>query len=233
MTERCAPFPLNGASNVWSFPERHQLLTLSAAAQRDDLRIVLPDRLRGGAGQKVLAALLGKALIEEIPESEIQRVAFDPDVAEQIAYRISRHGLTAIGIDSEDEDPERPTDADADAADEVVPEQDATKERLSPLPSDGEDDRSPAEKAISDRQSAPRAGAKLANVTELLARPEGASIDELTAATGWLAHTTRAALTGLRKRGISVERDKRSDGTAIYRNALPAAGEVASESEAA
>jgi hypothetical protein len=41
-------------------------------------------------------------------------------------------------------------------------------------------------------------------VIELLQRDHGATIDELIAATGWLAHTTRAALTGLRKRGYTV-----------------------------
>lgn len=36
-------------------------------------------------------------------------------------------------------------------------------------------------------------------VIDLLARKEGASLDEMIAATGWLPHTTRAALTGLRQ----------------------------------
>lgn len=41
-----------------------QLVLLSAAAQRDDLRIILPELLRGGAAQKVLVTLAGKGLIE-------------------------------------------------------------------------------------------------------------------------------------------------------------------------
>jgi DNA-binding IclR family transcriptional regulator len=47
-------------------------------------------------------------------------------------------------------------------------------------------------------------------VIALLERAEGAAIGELMATTGWLAHTTRAALTGLRKRGYTVELDKGS-----------------------
>ena len=47
----------------------------------------------------------------------------------------------------------------------------------------------------------PRDG-KLAQVIELLGRADGATIVDLTPATGWLPHTTRAALTGLRKRGM-------------------------------
>ena len=59
--------------------------------------------------------------------------------------------------------------------------------------------------------SAPRGGSKLARVIALLERDHGATIAELIAATGWLAHTTRAALTGLRKRGYAVAIDRSDD----------------------
>ena len=42
----------------------------------------------------------------------------------------------------------------------------------------------------------------------LLQRGDGATLAELVAATGWLPHTTRAALTGLRKRGYAVGIDR-------------------------
>ena len=64
--------------------------------------------------------------------------------------------------------------------------------------------------------SAPRSGSKLARVIELLQRDHGATIDELIDATDWLAHTTRAALTGLRKRGYAVVID-RSERGSFYR----------------
>ena len=59
--------------------------------------------------------------------------------------------------------------------------------------------------------SAPRGGSKLARVIALLECAHGATIEELIAATGWLAHTTRAALTGLRKRGYAVAIDRSDD----------------------
>ena len=61
------------------------------------------------------------------------------------------------------------------------------------------------------RPSAPRGGSKLARVIALLERDHGATIEELIAATGWLAHTTRATLTGLRKRGYAVAIDRSDD----------------------
>ena len=54
----------------------------------------------------------------------------------------------------------------------------------------------------------------------LLVRDEGASLDQMVAATGWLAHTTRAALTGLKKKGYIVSSDK-IDGLRTYRAVAP------------
>ena len=52
---------------------------------------------------------------------------------------------------------------------------------------------------------------------DLLRRADGASIVDLTQATGWLAHTTRAAITGLRKRGYAVARERSEAGKSVYR----------------
>jgi hypothetical protein len=60
---------------------------------------------------------------------------------------------------------------------------------------------------------APRTSSKIELVLGLLQRPEGATLAELIVVTGWLPHTTRAALTGLRKKGHIVDRDKRDDQT--------------------
>ena len=65
--------------------------------------------------------------------------------------------------------------------------------------------------------SKPREGTKGALVVSLLVRPSGASIDDLMTATGWLPHTTRAALTGLRKRGFVIDRNSGEEGGSVYR----------------
>jgi hypothetical protein len=61
-----------------------------------------------------------------------------------------------------------------------------------------------------------REGSKQALLANLLSREGGASITELTDATGWQPHTTRAAITGLRKRGCDISTDK-VDGVFRYR----------------
>lgn len=57
----------------------------------------------------------------------------------------------------------------------------------------------------------------------LLERREGASVAEIAEVTGWQAHSVRAALSGLRKRGVVIERIGR-DGRACRHRAVVVAG---------
>ena len=59
---------------------------------------------------------------------------------------------------------------------------------------------------------APRAS-KIASVIALLERPDGATLAEMVELTGWLPHTTRAALTGLKRKVHTISKDKRGDVT--------------------
>jgi hypothetical protein len=54
----------------------------------------------------------------------------------------------------------------------------------------------------------------------LVTRDEGATLEQIIAATGWLPHTTRAALSGLRKAGYGLDSDK-VDGVRTYRAVAP------------
>jgi hypothetical protein len=66
--------------------------------------------------------------------------------------------------------------------------------------------------------SSPRSSSKQALVVDMLTKKEGASLDALVAATGWLPHSARAALTGLRRRGFAIERERQEgEATSIYR----------------
>ena len=79
--------------------------------------------------------------------------------------------------------------------------------------------------AGSDSQAAvpvavPRAPNKQQKLAALAVRDEGATIDQMIAATGWLPHTTRAALSGLKKKGYVISSDK-VDGVRTYRAVAP------------
>jgi len=71
------------------------------------------------------------------------------------------------------------------------------------------------------RKDTPRK-TRAALVRQLLARPGGASLDDLCTATGWQAHTVRAALSRLRKAGHEVSRHKDGAGLSVYRICAPA-----------
>ena len=59
----------------------------------------------------------------------------------------------------------------------------------------------------------PAPTSKIDSVIALLEREQGATLAEMVEATGWLPHTTRAALTGLKKKGRAIAKDKRDDVT--------------------
>jgi len=61
--------------------------------------------------------------------------------------------------------------------------------------------------AASTEKPTPRAGTKQAQMIELLKRPEGATVEQIAAATGWQHHTIRGAISGALKKklGLAVE----------------------------
>lgn len=78
-------------------------------------------------------------------------------------------------------------------------------------------------KAASSRALKMRSGApssrpsKKGAILALLQQPKGAAIEDLIAATGWQVHSVRAALTGLRKEGRKLLRDRDAAGITHYR----------------
>ena len=72
--------------------------------------------------------------------------------------------------------------------------------------------------AISEREpTKPKVLTKSFVLQKLLGRTKGASIAEIMTATGWQPHSTRAFLTGLRKKEITIVRECRKDGETSYR----------------
>lgn len=74
---------------------------------------------------------------------------------------------------------------------------------------------------MSDHISTEPAPSKASIVVSMLTKASGATIADMNAATGWQAHSCRAFLTGLRKKGKVIERTKRKDGASGYRIVRP------------
>ena len=160
-----------------------QIVVLSGAAQRDDRCLVAPRKLKGGATQKVAAKLIVDGLAKEIkakPGAPVWRR--DEQGGQSYALKLTAAGARAIA------------DARGPALDETS---EGTDPRVQVTPTVSQIVEATADvPAAAPSPSAPRGGTKLARVLELLQRDCGATLEELIAATDWLPHTTRAALTG-------------------------------------
>jgi hypothetical protein len=98
-----------------------------------------------------------------------------------------------------------------------------------PQPADANADNQGAGSAGSDaaavEKSAERAPprrptGKLGEVLQAISVEAGATLDEITTLTGWLPHTARAAVTGLRQRGFPIQL-MRQNGRKAYRLTAP------------
>ena len=181
-----------------------QLVLMSAAAQREDRCLVASPTLKGGAAQKVASKLISTGLVKEVKAKSGDPIwRRDEELGVSYALKLTAAGAKAIAVD----DAVAPEDAGEEGGALAKHDQAAIPPELEAKDARPAEEREPGPSG----PSAPRDGSKLAQVIELLQRDHGATIDELIAATGWLAHTTRAALTGLRKRGYAVEIDRSDD----------------------
>jgi hypothetical protein len=186
-----------------------QRVILSAASQRDDGAVLpLPDsvKLTGGALTKVLGSLRAKGLIEH----QGAHRGDDPP-----PLRITRAGLEAIGVEPEDvasgdttlaDTGARSADVGVQAADAAVAVTEAGAAATPAQRRAKAKAAKPAKAAPADMPT-PRAGTKQAHMIELLKRPEGATVEQIGAATGWQHHTIRGAISGALKKklGLNVE----------------------------
>jgi Protein of unknown function (DUF3489) len=183
-----------------------QLAILSAAAQCKDRCLIAPKTLKAAAAQKVAAKLLTAGLVREIkakPGMEAWRR--DEETGQAYSLKLTDAGLKAITADERDLQSIPNTDV-SPTANEVLP-----KAKIAP-------NIAATRSAAALTSPAPRQGTKIARVVELLQRDQGAKLEELIACTGWLPHTARAALTGLRHRGYDVRLERGENGRAsVYR----------------
>ena len=162
---------------------------------------------QGGAAQKVAEKLIAAGLVREVKAKAGTPIwRRDEEAAQSFALKLTAAGLKAIAVD----------DGTADeGVVEPVQRSSQTRRNVAPKHSNKDDVRGGDRGQPAGPASAPRSGSKAAAIVDLLQRARGATIEELMAATGWLTHTTRAALTGLKKRGFEVTRT-RAEGVTRY-----------------
>ncbi len=183
--------------------------TLKAGAARDDRLLQPPANVRGAAAKTMAVKLTGAGWAKEIKASKHAPV-WRRDGAGGGLYSLK---LTARGLKAIAELNEKPAGTAEAAAAAVIKK---------PAPDDGR-----GQGAVTSAPRAPRGGSKLDQVLVMLSAGSGATAAELVSATGWLDHSMRAALTGLRRRGyeLSLTRGER-DGASVYRIAAQSGGEA-------
>jgi Protein of unknown function (DUF3489) len=181
-----------------------QLIMLSKAAARDDGIAVVPPKMNKAAASKVGASLLARKLMRVTRSKPGMPVWRADDDGRPISLMITRAGRDAIGVDEGEKAKQ-------------APRSDGKTAPHSPSHSNGDGSTSSASTPPPLNVASPRAGSKQALVTEMLSANGGATLDALIEATGWLPHTTRAALTALRKRGFSIERSREAGEASMYR----------------
>lgn len=172
---------------------------LSTAAGREDGAVLpLPEMvsLDGKRRTRTLQALIRRGLVASIAGTPGCLDGEENEEPEDL--RITRAGLTAIGYEGEQDTTETPdTNNTNDRSGKFVYEA-GDLDTVTDDPAD----------------AAPKT--KVGKVEAMLRDDDGATIAALQDATGWQPHSVRAALTGLRKRGLDIRRESGPEGS-LYR----------------
>ena len=177
-----------------------QSLILTAGAQRpDNIALPLPKGLAGAAAKMSVTKMIEHGWLQEVDANLRRREPLWRETGDGhgTTLVVSDAGLMAIGIEPvvvKTVVAIRPHVAEASAAMEAA----ASQPKL-------------------------RAGTKQATLISMLRAPDGATIEEIMAATGWQAHSTRGAMSGAlgKKLGLVVTSEKDAVRGRVYR--LPAA----------
>ena len=178
-----------------------QTIILSGGAQRPgNLALPLPKGLAGAAAKMAVSKMIEHGWLQEV-DANLRRgepLWRETGDGQGTTLVITEEGLLAIGID--------PVVASA------VGSMRKAKSKLDSVPTTEAAGPIPG-----------RAGTKQAQIIAMLQRPDGATIAEMVAATGWLAHTVRGSISGSLKKklGLPITAEKVEGRGTIYK--LPVA----------
>src|SRR3954453_13377454 len=177
-----------------------QFVILSSASQREDGLGVLPEGVRAASVKAAVIRLTKLGFLKQVRVKRDQPHWLTDEEDKRIGLKITDAGSAAIGVGDDGKGEEQP-----------APEPKRRSKKV-------------AEPGLAQRETGgPHGGAKGAQFIALMQGVTGATLDDMVEATGWLPHTTRAALTGLRHKGYAIARGKNAKAEPVYR--IDAAGE--------
>jgi len=173
-----------------------QTIILSAGAQRpDNIALPLPKGLHGAAAKMAVTKMIARGWLQEV-DANLRRgepLWRETGDGHGTTLVVTDAGLLAIGIEPV-------------VVKTVVAIRDHAAKTTAP-------------KDPAAAQTKLRAGTKQATLITMLCAPDGATIEEITTATGWLAHTARGAMSGAlgKKLGLVVTSAKEDSRGRVYR----------------
>ena len=177
-----------------------QTIILTAGAQRpDNIAMPLPKGLHGAAAKMAVTKMMMHGWLQEV-DANLRRgepLWRETGDGHGTTLVVTDAGLLAIGIEPV-------------AVKTVI----TISEHAA---------KTPAPKDSAAAQPKLRAGTKQATLISMLRAPDGATIEEIMTATGWLAHSARGAMSGAlgKKLGLVVTSEKDALRGRVYK--LPAA----------
>jgi hypothetical protein len=181
-----------------------QMLVLTNAAQRSN-RFVIPlpatVHARGSVKRNLLLALLKMKMIQESVVDDAAIAWRTDDDGKHLVLHLTPGGYLSACPPVE------------------VPTADASVILADPVPAGTSANDNGASATVDvtkpEAPMRPPTG-KLGQVLQAISGDAGATLSEITALTGWLPHTARAAVTGLRQRGYPIQLIE-TDGRKAYR----------------
>ena len=161
-----------------------QTIILSAGAQRpENIALPLPKGLAGAAAKMTVSKMIEHGWLQEV-DANLRRGELlwrETGDGHGTTLVVTDAGLLAFGIEP------------------VVASAVASARKTTPKP---EAERTPDD---TTKSVTIRAGTKQAQIIAMLQRPEGATVAEMVAATGWLAHTVRGSISGALKKRLGLK----------------------------
>jgi hypothetical protein len=203
-----------------------ELIILSRAAQHPDCLARVADHSDRGDAERAIGCLTDHGFLVRMPENSGPSERGIIGEQDHANWRITSAGLSAIGVDPSElprhwqhaEDGygggsiSNPSDEPfhLDPAAETQSERHSHKTRSRTDAASPSSALAPCEAAELEAMPAldARKDTKNRRLVGLLSRDSGATTAEIMEATGWLAHSSRAALTGLRKKGHAIQREQ-------------------------
>ena len=167
---------------------------LSAASQRpDNLAMPLPKGLNGAAAKKVVTMMIGRGWLEEVDANIRKGEPLWRETGDG-------HGTTLVVTD---------------AGMFAIGIEPAVVKTMAAI-------RTHAAQPPAPKLPTPRAGTKQAMLIAMLRTADGATMEEIIAATGWQAHTARGAMSGAlgKKLGLVITSAKEGERGRVYRCAV-------------